>query len=221
MKLKYILLHTKHFGWHFVLVRTITVGGNKFSLSMHFICHRIKKMYIRWFMWLLIHLYFGRVKQFMCCNILEVASLRISSDTAVHQLFRMNCKLSEDEHLLCKNLQHFSPRPAYLIALKAFPQGSHHKESWDNSAVNLCGDWAKSNVMAPSTVRRADEITNASEIFFICARTNPLNFQQVENEAPICQIRDIAGISGQKLGLSVYVSHANCFAYIRLKWGIY
>lgn len=85
------------------------------------------------------HPFFGRVKQFMCCNILEVASLRNNSDTAGHQLFCMHCKLSEDEHLLSKNLQHFSPRPAYLIVLKAFPQGSHHTESRDNSAVNLCG----------------------------------------------------------------------------------
>lgn len=172
-------------------------------------------------MWLLIHPYFGRVKQCMCCNVLEVASLKNSTDIIAHQTFPVNCKLSEDEHWLYKNLQHLSPRPAYLIALKAFPQGSHHEEPWDNSVVNLCGDWAESSVMAPSTVPRADEITHAGEIFFICATTDPLDCHQVQNEAPICQIWEIACISGQKPDLSVYVSYASCFAYIGWKWEIY
>lgn len=157
----------------------------------------------------------------MCCNMLEVASQRNNTDIIAHQSFPMNCKLSEDEHWLYKNLQRSSPRPAYLIALKAFPQSSHHEESWDNSIVNLCGDWIESSVMAPSTVPRADEIANASEIFFICTTTDPLDCHQVQNEAPICQIWEIACISGQKLDLSVYVSRASCFAYIRWKWEIY
>lgn len=40
----------------------------------------------------------GRVKQCMCCNILEVASLRNNTDTTARQSFPMNCKWSEDEH---------------------------------------------------------------------------------------------------------------------------
>lgn len=106
---------------------------------------------------------------------LEVASLRNSTDIIAHQSFPMNCKLTEDEHWLCKNLQRSSPRPTYLIALKAFPQCSHHEEAWDNSIVNLCGDWIESSVMASSTVPRAVEITNASKIFFICTTTDPLD----------------------------------------------
>lgn len=171
-------------------------------------------------MWLLIRPYCSRVKQCTYCNILEVGALRNNTDSAAHQLFPMNCKLSEVEHWLYKNLENLSPRPAYLIALKAFPQGSH-QGSWDNSVVNLSGDWAKSSVMAPSTVPRADEITNASGKFSICTTTNPLDHQQVQNEAPTCQIWEIACISEQKPGLSVYVSHASCFACIRWKWEIY
>lgn len=148
-------------------------------------------------MWLLIHPYFGGVNQCIRCNVLEVVSLINRND---YQSFPMNCKLLDDDHWLYKNLQDLSPRPAYLIALKAFPWG-HITESWDNSVVSLCGDWAESNVMAPSTVPRTDEITNASEIFFICATTDPLDCYQVRNEAPFCQIWEIACISEQKLDL--------------------
>lgn len=69
--------------------------------------------------------------------------------------------------------------------------------------------------MAPSSVSRAEEITNASEIFFICKTANPLDCQQVQNEAPICQMREFACISEQKPDL--FVSRANWFAYIRWK----
>lgn len=106
--------------------------------------------------------------------VLEVANLRNSTDIIAHQSFPMNCKLSEDEQWLWKNLQRLSPRPAYLIAVKAFLQCSHHGEAWDNSIVNLCGDWNERSVVAPSTVPRAVEITNASKIF-ICTTTDPLD----------------------------------------------
>lgn len=49
-------------------------------------------------MWLLIHPSFGRVKQCVCCNVPEVASLRNNTDIIAHQSFPMNCELSEDEH---------------------------------------------------------------------------------------------------------------------------
>lgn len=57
--------------------------------------------------------------------------------------------------------------------------------------------------MAPSSVSGADKITNASEIFFICKTANALDCQQVQNEAPVCQIGENACISEQKPDLSV------------------
>lgn len=151
------------------------------------------------------HPCFGRVKQCLCCN-----SWEWPAREAAPKLVSTSCSPwianCQKMNTACKNLQHLSPRPAHLVALKALPQGSHHKSLWDSSVVNLCEDWAESSVMAPSTVSRADEITNASEIFFICKTANPLDCQQVQNEAPVCQIWETACISEQKPDLSV--SHA-------------
>lgn len=137
----------------------------------------------------------------MCCTCWkwpdwETALKSVSTSCS---LWIANCQKVNTAY---KNVQHLSPRPAYLVALKALPQGSHHKSLWDSSVVNLCGGWAESSVMAPSSVLRADEITNASEIFFFCKTANPLDCQQVQNEAPVCQVWGTASVSEQKPDLS-------------------
>lgn len=96
------------------------------------------------------HPCFGRVEQCLCCN-----SWEWPAREAAPKLVSTSCSPwianCQKTNTACKNLQHLSPRPAHLVALKALPQGSHHKSLWDSSVVNLCGDWAESSVMAPST----------------------------------------------------------------------
>lgn len=133
----------------------------------------------------------------MCCNFWKWPAW----ETAL-KLVSTSCSLWIADYqkmsTAYKNLQCLSPRPAYLVALETLPQGSHHKSLWDSSVVNLCGDWAESSVVAPSSVSRADKITNAGEIFFICETASPLDCQQVQNAALICQIWETACIPEQK-----------------------